>query len=166
MFRIGDFAVYPAQGVGLIEGIETKEIAGNEQTFFIIRILETDIIIMVPTNNVEKVGLRPLISGKAAQTVFKVLKDRKAFPSNDHQTWNRRYREYMERIKTGSIMEVASVLRDLYLLKGDKDLSFGERKMMDTARNLLVKELSHVMDVSESEIHRKIEVIFKDRISA
>ena len=76
------------------------------------------------------------------------------------ETWNRRYREYMEKIKTGSVFEIAEVLRDLYLLKFDKDLSFGERKMLDTARNLLIKELSLAKGVNEDDIEGDLKSIF------
>ena len=90
--------------------------------------------------------------------IFDILRERTiAF---DNQTWNRRYREYMEKIKTGSVFEIAEVLRDLYLLKGDKDLSFGERKMLDTARSLLIKELSLAKDCSEEEIETDLKKIF------
>jgi CarD family transcriptional regulator len=86
--------------------------------------------------------------------VYKVLRTKKV--ETDQQTWNRRYREYTEKIKTGSILEIAKVLRDLFVLKGDKELSFGERKMLDTARTLLLKELSIVQEVTEDEIEKSI----------
>ena len=90
--------------------------------------------------------------------VYKVLRQKKI--ETDQQTWNRRYREYTEKIKTGSILEIAKVLRDLFVLKGDKELSFGERKMLDTARNLLVKELSIARSHSEEKIMEELRHIF------
>jgi CarD family transcriptional regulator len=158
MFKIGDLAVYPAHGVGRIESIESKDIAGNEQQFYIMRILDTDLIIMIPTKNVDAVGLREVIDKKDVPRVYDILRIRNI--GIDNQTWNRRYREYMEKIKTGSVFEVAEVLRDLFLLKSDKDLSFGERKMLDTARNLLVKELSIAEQASEDKIENHLKVIF------
>ena len=95
---------------------------------------------MVPLDNVKSVGLRPIISSTEATEVLNIL--RMTEVKIDNQTWNRRYREYMEKIKTGSVFEIAAVLRDLFLLKVDKELSFGERKMLDTARGLLMKELT------------------------
>lgn len=95
---------------------------------------------MIPRDNVKSVGLRPIISQDEADKVVGILKEREV--KIDNQTWNRRYREYMEKIKTGSVYEIAEVLRDLFVLKVDKELSFGERKMLDTARTLLFKELS------------------------
>ena len=114
--------------------------------------------IMIPTSSSENVGLRSIVNKKEAIEVLNILKDRAI--EIDSQTWNRRYREYMEKIKTGSIFEVAAVLRDLFLLSVDKDLSYGERKMLDTAKGLLVKELSIAQDVEEDKISQKIEKIF------
>ncbi len=158
MFKVGDLAVYPAHGVGVIESIESKEIGGCQQDFYIMRILDNDMIIMIPTCNAESVGLRQLISPEDVPKIFKILKSREV--SVDGQTWNRRYREYMEKIKTGSVFELARVLRDLSVLREDKDLSFGERKMLDTARSLLVKELSIAQNVEESKIEKDINGIF------
>jgi CarD family transcriptional regulator len=114
---------------------------------------------MIPTSNVKAVGMREIISSAEAEEVFKIL--RKKEKVVESTTWNRRYREYMEKIKTGSVFEVAKVLRDLYLLKGDKDLSFGERKMLDTARSLLVKEISIAKQMSEEEVETEFRTIFK-----
>jgi CarD family transcriptional regulator len=158
MFRVGDLAVYPAHGVGLIESIETREVLGHEQDFYIMKILENDMIIMIPVNNVESVGLRDIIDRDEVDKVYAIMKKRDIPP--DNQTWNRRYRDYMEKIKTGSVYEVAEVLRDLYLLKTDKDLSFGERKMLDTAESLLLKELSIAKKTDENAIMSDIKNIF------
>jgi CarD family transcriptional regulator len=158
MFEIGDKAVYPGHGVGVIEGIETKQISGREQSFFILRIVENGMTIMIPRDNVQAVGLRGVIRKIDVAKVIHILKDRDV--TVDNQTWNRRYREYMERINTGSIYEIAAVLRDLHLLKVEKELSFGERKIMDTAKNLLVKELAIARKVKETDILREIRTIF------
>lgn len=159
MFKVGDLAVYPAQGVGRIEAIETQEISGQKQDFYIMKILENNMIIMIPVNNVESVGLRDIINDDEVAKVYEIMKKRD-IPA-DNQTWNRRYRDYMEKIKTGSVYEVAEVLRDLYLLKVNKDLSFGERKMFDTAQSLLLKELSIAKKTNESAIMSDIKAIFE-----
>ena len=158
MFKIGDMAVYPTHGVGIIESIESKEISGDKQTFYVLRVLGNGMTIMVPTDNADSVGLRQIISQKQVSKVYKILKKKDI--EIDAQTWNRRYREYVEKIKTGSIFEVAGVLRDLFLLRLDKDLSFGERRMLDTARNLLIKELSIVKNSSEDVVNKEIKRIF------
>ena len=158
MFEIGDKAVYPGHGVGIIEAIEAKQIVGKTQTFYILRILENGMTIMIPQDNVEAVRLRGVIRKIEVPKVIHILKDRDV--TIDNQTWNRRYREYMEKINTGSIYEIAEVLRDLHLLKAEKELSFGERKIMDMAKNLLVKELAIVRNVKESDVLREIKTIF------
>ncbi len=158
MFEIGDKAVYPGHGVGVIEAIETKQISGKEQIFFILRIVDNGMTIMIPKDNVRAVGLREVIRKLDVSKVIHILKNRDV--TIDNQTWNRRYREYMDKINTGSIYEIAEVLRDLHLLKTEKELSFGERKIMDTAKSLLVKELAIARDVKESDILREIKTIF------
>ncbi|MEA2040040.1 MAG: CarD family transcriptional regulator [Thermodesulfobacteriota bacterium] len=158
MYKVGDLAVYPSHGVGVIEKIESQEISGCQQDFYVMRILDNDMIIMIPTNNVDNVGLRDIISQADVPKLYSVLK--KTDVIIDNQTWNRRYREYMDKIKTGSIFEVAEVYRDLLILKIDKDLSFGERKMLDTARNLLVKEISLAKKVREEETEKDLDSIF------
>lgn len=158
MFAIGDKAVYPGHGVGVIEAIENKQISGKEQTFFILRIVDNGMTIMIPRDNVRAVGLREVIRKLDVSKVIHILKNRDV--TIDNQTWNRRYREYMDKINTGSIYEIAEVLRDLHLLKSEKELSFGERKIMDTAKSLLVKELAIARDVKESDILREIKTIF------
>jgi len=158
MFNIGDLAVYPAHGVGVIEKIESQEISGCRQDFYVMRILDNDMIIMIPTNNVNNVGLREIICQTEVPRLYSILKKRNV--SIDNQTWNRRYREYMDKIKTGSVFEVAEVYRDLLILKLDKDLSFGERKMLDTARNLLVKEISLSRQIGEEQVEKDLDKMF------
>ena len=152
MFKIGEKVVYPAHGVGKIEGIQTQVISGTEQRFYMLRILDSEMKIMIPIENAQIVGLRKVINKQMVTQVYKVLRQKQRRVMGDQPTWNRRYREYMEKIKTGSILEIATVLRDLFVLKEDKELSFGERKMLDTAKNLLVKELSIARSHSEEKI--------------
>lgn len=155
MFQIGQLAVYPAHGVGVIESIQEKEISGTPQNFYIMRLLDNEMIIMIPTSNAQNIGLRGIIDTNSVSKVYEILSTRPRRVVN--QTWNRRYRDYMEKIKTGSPFRVAEVLRDLTLLKSEKDLSFGERKMLDTAKNLLVKELSLVNNLEEGEIETQLQ---------
>ena len=158
MFQVGDLAVYPAHGVGIIEKIESQEISGCKQDFYVMRILDNNMIIMIPTTNVDHVGLRDLIAKTELPKLFSILKKRDVIL--DSQTWNRRYRDYMEKIKTGSVFEVAEVYRDLLILRFDKELSFGERKMLDTARTLLVKEISLAKDITESQVESDLDLMF------
>src|SRR5262245_16589343 len=158
MFKVGEKVVYPAHGVGVIESMKSQVVSGTEKTFYMLRILDSDMEIMIPTENVDSVGLRRVIGKDMVSKVYKILRDKKV--EVDQQTWNRRYREYTEKIKTGSVLEIAKVLRDLFVLKGDKELSFGERKMLDTARNLLVKELAIAKAHSEEKIMEELRGIF------
>jgi len=158
MFKVGEKVVYPAHGVGQIEAVRKHVISGLSKEYYMLRILDTDMKIMIPVDNVQTVGLRKVIDKQMVSRVYKVLRQKKV--ETDQQTWNRRYREYTEKIKTGSVLEIATVLRDLFLLKEDKELSFGERKVLDTARNLLVKELSIARSHSEQRIMDELHHIF------
>ena len=157
-FRVGDKAVYPAQGVAEVINIEERDIAGQRTRFYVLRILDTDRKIMVPVRNAQTVGLRQVISEGEIREIFEILGERTV--AFDNQTWNRRYRGFMDKIKTGSIYDVAEVMRDLYRLKYEKSLSFGERRMLDTARGLIVKEIAVARRKSEEQILQEIEALF------
>jgi CarD family transcriptional regulator len=158
-FKVGDKAVYPAHGVGVIRAVETKELEGVKSTFYVLKILDNGMTIMVPVQNAGAIGMRQVISTGHVEKVYDVLKDRDV--PTDNQTWNRRYREYMNKIQTGDPIEVAKVLRDLALLKADKNLSFGEKKMFDQARSLLVQEIAVAKDSDEATVESEIDAIFQ-----
>ncbi len=153
-FKKGDHVVYPGHGVGKIVGIEEKKVMDTTLVFYMISILDTGMKIMVPQDKADSVGLRHLISKSDANKVMDILRQKNVIV--DQQTWNRRYREYMEKVKTGSIYEIAEVLRDLMLLKVDKELSFGERKMLSMVRNLLMDELTLVTSKEELKQQKEI----------
>ncbi|HDL89395.1 MAG TPA: CarD family transcriptional regulator [Thermodesulforhabdus norvegica] len=161
MFKEGDLVVYPAQGIGKIEGIQSTSVDGQKKDFYIMRILDNDMRIMVPVQNANHVGVRQLIEKKDVPKVFEILKRKEI--SVSASTWNKRYREYMEKVKSGSIFELAEVFRDLNLLKEDKNLSFGERKMLDTTKSLIVKEIALVENEKEEVIERRINECFASR---
>ena len=154
-FAIGDKAVYPSQGVAEIIGIEKKEIFGKIQRFYVLRALDSGLRILVPIDKAEQVGLRRVADKDEIQEVLEILRDKEIHI--DRQTWNRRYRGFMEKIKSGSLFEVAEVFRDLYRLKGLKPLSFGERRMLDTAKGLIVQELSVARASDERNVEQEIE---------
>lgn len=159
IFKIGDNAVYPSHGVGVVRGVQEKDIGGRKKYFYVLQLLENGSTILIPTDKVKDVGLRAIIAKKDVSKIYKILKTKEI--QLDNQTWNRRYREYMEKIKTGSVYEIAEVLRDLYRLKSDKDLSFGERKMLDTAKSLLIKELSLAQQIREDIVEGELKAIFE-----
>jgi CarD family transcriptional regulator len=150
-------AVYPAHGVGQIESIEQKDIGGSQQSFYIMKIVDTGMVVMIPTAG-KATGLRSIIPSKDVKKVYAILKEKdvEILP----QPWNQRYRDYMQKIKTGSVYEIASVLRDLNVLSSDKSLSFGEKKMMDTAKSLLVKEIAIANQIKEQLVVDDLEKIF------
>jgi CarD family transcriptional regulator len=150
-------AVYPAHGVGKIESIEQKEIGGAAQSFYIMKIVDTGMVVMIPTAG-KGTGLRSIIQSKDVKKVYEILKEKdvEILP----QPWNQRYRDYMQKIKTGSVYEIASVLRDLNVLSADKSLSFGEKKMMDTAKSLLVKEIAIANQIKEQLVRDDLDKIF------
>ena len=149
-FKNGDKVVYPGHGVGVINAVLSKSIAGSEQRVFEISILSSGMKIMVPVAQAEAVGLRKVVDKKAIDKVYAILKDRDF--KIDTQTWNRRFREYSQKIKTGSVYEIAEVMRDLSVLSADKELSFGEKKMLDTAQSLLVSEIA----IAKARTHEKV----------
>ncbi|MFN2366115.1 MAG: CarD family transcriptional regulator [Desulfurivibrionaceae bacterium] len=157
MFKCGDMAVYPAHGVGKIESIEKKEIGGTNQSFYMMKIIESGMVVMIPTT-AKETGLRNIIPPKDVKKVYAILKEKNVEISP--QPWNQRYRDYMQKIKTGSVYEIASVLRDLNVLSSDKSLSFGEKKMMDTAKSLLVKEIALANKIQEKNVEDDFDKIF------
>ena len=138
MFKIGDYAVCPGHGVGQVCDIETREVGAEEKSFYIIKIVTNGMTVMVPTDSEN--GARTLVGMPEISEVYDLLKDHEV--EVDNSTWNRRYRDYMGKIKTGSLLEIADVLRSLFLLRLKKNLSFGEKKMLEQCRHLLAQEIS------------------------
>jgi CarD family transcriptional regulator len=154
-FRIGEKAVYPAHGVAEVIGIEKKEINTTVCSFYVLKVLATGMQILVPKDKADQVGLRPVATTSEIEEVFDILREKDVHI--DKQTWNRRYRGFMEKIKTGSLFDVAEVYRDLYRLKSSKVLSFGERKMLDNAKQLIVKELAVARKWTEEKGESELE---------
>jgi CarD family transcriptional regulator len=158
VFKAGDKVVYPGHGVGEINAIVTKSIVGTEQKVFEITILSSGMKIMVPVPQAEAVGLRRVVDKKAVDKVYQILRERNF--KIDTQTWNRRFREYSQKIETGSVFEIAEVLRDLSVLSADKELSFGEKKMLDKAKNLLVSEIAIAKARPQERVMGELREIF------
>lgn len=158
-FKVGDKAVYPARGVGVVRAVEALDIDGARQTFYVLKILDNGLTIKVPVQNASALGMRNVVSLAQVEKTVDILKDRDVPP--DKQTWNRRFREYQAKIQTGDILEVARVYRDLALVRRSKNLSFGERNMYDQARSLLVQEIAVARDLDEKTVEDQIDEIFK-----
>ncbi len=156
MFKIGDRAVYPAQGVGVVEKIESREFCGQTHDFYILRIIDNDMTIMIPVGNAGHVGLRTLMSKDKVETIYSALGEKQS-GSPAIASWSRRQREYNDKIKTGDPMDVAEVLRELYLIREEKELSYGEKKVLELARRLLVKELALAEGIAEETVTERLE---------
>ena len=154
-FKIGDKAVYPTHGVAEIVGIEKKEINAQITDFYVLKVIATTMQIMVPKDKAIQVGLRHIATAQEIDEVFEILRDPEVHI--DKQTWNRRHRGFMEKIKTGSLFDVAEVYRDLYRLKATKVLSFGERKMLDHAKTLIVKELAVARKWTDDKVEKEMQ---------
>jgi len=148
-------AVYPVQGVTEILGIEKLEIAGVTSQFYVLRRLDSEDTIRVPVSNVAQVGLRNLVDKGEIEEVLTVLRAPRI--AIEEPNWNRRYRRYVEKIQSGSLQDVAVVLRDLHLTRADKQLSYGERRVYEMAMQLLVQELSVAQGLEQDAVRAQIE---------
>ncbi len=154
-FQAGDKAVYPAHGVADVVKVETRTMGEQELSFYHLQVRGTGLKIIVPVHKAEENGMRPVADEEQIDELFELLQDHE-IPS-DKQTWNRRYRGFMEKIRTGSLFEVAEVYRDLSLLGRNKSLSHGERQMLRTARELLVRELAVARSAAEDEVGAELD---------
>ncbi|HEX15519.1 MAG: CarD family transcriptional regulator [Deltaproteobacteria bacterium] len=157
MFERGRFVVYPGHGVGVIEDIQEMNVNGEVEQVYVLRTLSTKMTLMVPVKSAEAVGMREVIDPSRVDEVLELLSKEEPVNNSSHQPWNQRYRHYMERINSGSIFEVAKVLKELHLLKSSKGLSFGEKKLMEAAQRLLVQELAVAKKAEEREIRAELQ---------
>jgi CarD family transcriptional regulator len=150
--------VHPSHGVGEVTAVEQRDIAGTRGEFYILRILDNGMKVMVPVSAATQVGLRSVMNDGDANDILSTMRAKEV--AVDVQPWSRRFRVYTEMIKSGSPTEIAKVLRDMNRLKFDKDLSFGERRLLDQARSLLLKELALAKKTTEAEMAEEIRKIF------
>src|SRR5580692_3864502 len=152
-FKLGQKVVYPNHGVGLIEQISYGSVNGKSERFYMLRIVSSGLKVMVPQSNIDNVGLRPVIRNTQAGAVLSYLEKGR---SDSHHDWKHRFKENSDRMRTGSLMEVATVLKGLVALSRTKPLSFREKKMLDRAKYLLVSELATVRNTSEQAVEGNI----------
>lgn len=162
MFSVDELVVYPAQGVGKIEKIESQDIGGCPTELFMVRILSNSVMVMVPVKNAANVGLRALCTPKQARSILEYIQDRSDFTGYTGQNWNRRYREYSEKLKSHDLKDVAYVLKELILIGRDKELSFGERRLLEQALHLITTELAFTLKSKPEDIRTKIYAFFED----
>ncbi|HOV25545.1 MAG TPA: CarD family transcriptional regulator [Pseudobacteroides sp.] len=151
MYNIGDKIVYPMHGAGIIESIEEKEILGQKKSYYVVKIPIGEMKVMIPTSNVADIGIREVISNQDADKVLATLGE---MEQSSNSNWNKRYRENMTKIKSGNIFEIACVVRSLIQRDRDKGLSTGERKMLNSAKQILVSELVLAKNTEPVEIER------------
>jgi len=157
-FKIGDKVVCPPHGVGEINLIKTQKVGGDDHKLFDITILDSGLKISVPVSQAEMRGMRKVMDKRSVEMVYKILKTKRV--KSDNQPWNRRSREYWNKITNGSIFEIAEVMRDLSNLKGSKELSFGEKKMLERAQTLLVSEIAIAKARTHDKVMGEIKEIF------
>jgi CarD family transcriptional regulator len=145
-FKLGEKVVYPNHGVGQIEQISFGYVNGKSERFYMCKIMSSGLKVMVPQSNVESVGLRPIIRSTQAGAVISYLERGR---SDSHHDWKHRFKENSDKMRTGSLMEVAAVLKGLIALSRTKPLSFREKKMLERAKHLLVSELATVRNTTE-----------------
>ncbi len=153
MYSVGDKIVYPMHGAGVIESIEEKEILGCKQDYYVLKMPVGDMKVMIPTRNVEGIGIREVIGSRDVDKVYEILQDHSV---NVTDNWNKRYRENMIKIRSGNIYEVADVVRILMKREKEKGLSTGEKKMLNSARQILISELVLAEDSEQMEVETAI----------
>lgn len=157
VFDIGDYVVCPGHGVGQVCSVEEKDLGGETKSYYTIKIISNGMTVMVPVDS--EAGARSLVGISEVDEVYELLNNHDV--EVDNSTWNRRYRDYMLKIKTGSLIEIADVLRSLFLLKSKKNLSFGEKKMLEQCKDLIAQEISISGGVETKEVKTKIESCFQ-----
>lgn len=153
MFNVGDKIVYPMHGAGTIDAIEEKDILGEKQAYYIIK-MPGEVKVMVPTARAEEIGVRNIINKENATKVLEILEENETEMSNN---WNKRYRDNMDKMKSGDIYEVADVVRNLAFKQKEKGLSTGEKKMLNNAKQILVSELVLAEHASEEDVEKLVE---------
>ena len=157
MFNVGDKIVYPMHGAGTIDSIEEKDILGEKQSYYILK-MPSNVKVMIPTAKAEEVGVRNIIDKQSAEKVFKVLSEDE---TEMEKNWNKRYRDNMDKMKSGDIYEVADVVRNLSFKQKEKGLSTGEKKMLNNAKQILVSELV----LAEHSSYEEMEGIVDNKIN-
>ena len=153
MFQVGDKIVHPMHGAGVIDSIVSKKVNGVVRDYYILKLPVGGMLVMIPTEHTEEIGVRPVVDRDEADRLIAAMPD---IQVETTQNWNRRYRENMLRIKSGNLMEVARVVKSLMLRDEDRGLSTGERKMLHSAKQILISELVLSQDASYEDVEKRI----------
>ena len=153
MFRAGDKIVHPMHGAGIVEGIVQNKVNGVTRDYYVLKLPLRSMVVMIPTHNCNEIGVRPIIDSAQAEDILAKLP---GIEVEFEQNWNRRYRDNMERIKSGDLLEVARVIKGLMLRDGERGLSTGERKMLHSAKEILISEIVLSQSVSYEDVEERI----------
>lgn len=153
-FRVGDKVVYPNHGIAVVENINDRSVGDSSMKFYQLRLSSNNSLVMIPTNGIRQVGLRKIINDREVNKLYRILQNGVV---QEYDNWMGRYRENLEKMQSGSIFEVAEVLKNLFFLSNQKDLSYREKKMFIKARYLIVSELMEVQELSEQDVEKKLD---------
>lgn len=156
MFQVGDKVVHPMHGAGIIDSIVQRKVAGQLQEYYLLKLSVGNMVVMVPTNNTGEIGMRPVVSGQKAEELMSAME---GIEVDMTQNWNRRYRENMVRLKSGDLLEVARVVKGLRQREGQRGLSNGERKMLHTAKQILISELVLAQSLPYETVENSVDMV-------
>ena len=156
MYQIGDKVVHPMHGAGVIDSIVQRKVAGKLEDYYLLKLSVGSMTVMIPTGNTQEIGVRPIVSNEEAKKLIQALEN---IEVDMTQNWNRRYRENMVRLKSGDLLEVARVVKGLLLREGQRGLSNGERKMLRTAKQILISELVLAQRLPYETVEDKIDTV-------
>ncbi|MCI9367096.1 MAG: CarD family transcriptional regulator [Oscillospiraceae bacterium] len=156
MYQIGDKVVHPMHGAGVIDSIVQRKVAGQIQEYYLLRLSVGSMTVMIPTENTQEIGVRPVVSGQEAESLISAME---SIEVDMAQNWNRRYRENMVRLKSGDLLEVARVVKGLLLRESQRGLSNGERKMLHAAKQILISELVLAQSLPYKTVEANIDVL-------
>ena len=153
MYQVGDKVVHPMHGAGIIDSIVQRKVNGVVKDYYLLNLFDGNMMVMIPTDNTSEIGVRPVVSGQEANKLLQAMEN---IQVDMTQNWNQRYRENMLRIKSGDLLEVAKVVKGLMLREGDRGLSTGERKMLHSAKQILISELVLSQGASYEDVEARI----------
>ena len=156
MCKVGDKAVYPSHGLVTVVSIEEKKIANTSHTFLILKVMDSDITVMIPQGSIQARGLKPIAKKSELKALWSLIKGKTKYRIEENISWNKRYRTYTEKLKTGNIIMAGEVFREINVISTGLELSFGEEKILENAFNRLVQELSASLKTKEENIHTQI----------
>ena len=156
MYQIGDKVVHPMHGAGVIDSIVQRKVAGKLEDYYLLKLSVGSMTVMIPTGNTQEIGVRPIVSSEEAKDLIRALEN---IEVDMTQNWNRRYRENMVRLKSGDLLEVARVVKGLLIREGQRGLSNGERKMLRTAKQILISELVLAQSLPYKTVEDNIDTV-------